>query len=487
MNHDLTKIQPVEIWKYFSEILQIPRPSKKEEKIAAYLIEFAKRNQLSYKVDEIGNVVILKPATPGMGNRKTVCLQSHMDMVCEKNKDTEFDFESDAIKAYIDGDWVKANGTTLGADDGIGMAAQLAILASNSIEHGPIECLFTVDEETGLSGAFGLKPGFLKSTILLNLDSEDDGQIFIGCAGGRDTTARLKFKKEIVPDDYSAGKIIVNGLKGGHSGDDINKGLGNANKILVRILHAASDKLGVRLAEINAGNLRNAIAREAEATVLLKKGSEKAFNELVSGFDLSVRNELKTTEPDLNISLHDANTPEFVVDETSQHKLILSLYACPHGVIAMSRDIPNFVETSTNLASAKIVDDYFLITTSQRSSVTSALDDVVNMVASVFHLAGADVKHTDGYPGWAPNTQSEILEITRSSYERLFHAEPKVLAVHAGLECGLIGEKFPGMDMISYGPDIKGAHSPDERISIKSVQKFWEWTLEILKCIPVQE
>lgn len=486
MNNNLYKIQPVEIWNYFSEILRIPRPSKKEEKIANYLIEFAKRHQLNYKVDEIGNIVILKPATPGMKNRKSVCLQSHMDMVCEKNKDTDFDFESDAIRAYIDGDWVKAEGTTLGADDGIGMAAQLAILASDVIEHGPIECLFTVDEETGLSGAFGLKSGFLKSTILLNLDSEDDGQIFIGCAGGRDTTAMLKFERKSVPKDFSAFKIIINGLKGGHSGDDINKGLGNAIKILVRILHSASEKFGARLADINGGNLRNAIARESEAVVLINYVAEKDFSQLVHEIGQSVKNELKTTEPDLNISLLEAKIPEFVMDETSQHKLMLALYACPHGVIQMSRDIPNFVETSTNLASVKVIDDCYLVTTSQRSSVASALDDVVNMVASVFHLAGAEVKHTDGYPGWAPNTQSEILDIARSAYERLFKTEPKVLAVHAGLECGLIGEKFPGIDMISFGPDIKGAHSPDERISISSVQKFWDWTIEILKSIPAE-
>lgn len=486
MNNNLYKIQPVEIWNYFSEILRIPRPSKKEEKIANYLIEFAKRHQLNYKVDEIGNIVILKPATPGMKNRKSVCLQSHMDMVCEKNKDTDFDFESDAIRAYIDGDWVKAEGTTLGADDGIGMAAQLAILASDIIEHGPIECLFTVDEETGLSGAFGLKSGFLKSTILLNLDSEDDGQIFIGCAGGRDTTAMLKFERKSVPKDFSAFKIIINGLKGGHSGDDINKGLGNAIKILVRILHSASEKFGARLADINGGNLRNAIARESEAVVLINYVAEKDFSQLVHEIGQSVKNELKTTEPDLNISLLEAKIPEFVMNETSQHKLMLALYACPHGVIQMSRDIPNFVETSTNLASVKVIDDCYLVTTSQRSSVASALDDVVNMVASVFHLAGAEVKHTDGYPGWAPNTQSEILDIARSAYERLFKTEPKVLAVHAGLECGLIGEKFPGIDMISFGPDIKGAHSPDERISINSVQKFWDWTIEILKSIPAE-
>jgi len=485
MSHnDISKLAPKEIWGYFSEILTIPRPSKKEEKIAAYLVDFAKKHQLDCKQDEIGNVLITKPAAKGMEGKKSVCLQSHLDMVCEKNKDKKFDFEKDAIQAYIDGDWVKADGTTLGADDGIGIATQLAILASKDIAHGPIECLFTVDEETGLSGAFALTPGFLKSDILLNLDSEDDGQIFIGCAGGRDTVARYRFTKELIPDWNLPFKIMISGLKGGHSGDDINKGLGNANKILVRILHQATQTYGIRLHNINGGNLRNAIAREAEAIVLINQAIKDKFERFIENFNQTIRKELKTTEADLQVKTFQVEPPYYVIDEKSQRELINALYACPHGVIQMSRDIPNFVETSTNLASVKTLEDTFLITTSQRSSVASALDDVVSMVAAVFKLIQADVEHSDGYPGWSPNPDSKILNISKSAYQQLFNEEPKVLAVHAGLECGLIGEKYPEMDMVSYGPDIKGAHSPDERIHIKSVEKFWDWTLEILKNIP---
>lgn len=487
MNQNISKLQPNALWGYFSEINKIPRPSKKEEQIAAYLVDFAKKHKLNVKQDEIGNVLITKPATKGMESKKSVCLQSHLDMVCEKNKDKKFDFEKDAIHAYIDGDWVKADGTTLGADDGIGIATQLAILESNEIAHGPIECLFTVDEETGLSGAFALEPGFLVSEILINLDSEDDGQIFIGCAGGRDTVARFSFKKELVPDWNLPFKIVVSGLKGGHSGDDINKGLANANKILVRILHLASQTYGIRLHSFNGGNLRNALAREAEAIVLINQTNKDKFMRFVENFNQTVRKEIKTTEADLQVKLFQVDPPYFVIDEKSHRNLINALYACPHGVIQMSRDIPNFVETSTNLASVKTLEDSFLITTSQRSSVASALDDVVNMVAAVFKLVSAEVEHSDGYPGWSPNPDSKILEISKKAYLKLFNDEPKVLAVHAGLECGLIGEKYPGMDMVSIGPDIKGAHSPDERIHIKSVDKFWEWTLEILKNIPDQE
>lgn len=481
---DIKNLKPEVVWSYFNAITKIPRPSKKEEKIAKYLIEFAVKHKLKYEQDEVGNVVIHKPASKGMEMRKVVCLQSHMDMVCEKNEDVVFDFEKNEIEAYIDDDWVKAKGTTLGADDGIGIATQLAILSSNEIVHGPIECLFTVDEETGLTGAFGLKPGFLKSEILLNLDSEDDGQLFIGCAGGRDTVAKMWFTKELVPDWTLPYKISVRGLKGGHSGDDINKGLGNANKILNRILYKVTQKFGVRLHSFNGGNLRNAIPREADAIVLINKAIQDKFIKLVNDFNTTVKKELKVTESDLQIKTFIVDQPYYVVDEVAQRKLINVLYACPHGVIEMSRDIPNFVETSTNLASVKTHDDYFLITTSQRSSVVSGLEDVVNMVAASFKLINAEIEHTDGYPGWTPNTNSEILEIAKQSYLRLFGTEPKVLAVHAGLECGIIGEKYPQMDMISYGPDLKGVHSPEEKIHIKSVIKFWELTLDVLKNVP---
>lgn len=487
METDISKLEPQKVWKYFLEITKIPRPSKQEGKIAQYLIDFAKKHHLEWKQDETGNVLIRKPATKGYENRKTVCLQSHMDMVCEKNKDIEFDFNKDAIQAYVDDGWVTAKGTTLGADDGIGIATQLAILSSDDIEHGPIECLFTVDEETGLSGAFGLEPGFLQSDILLNLDSEDDGQIFIGCAGGRDTTAKMWFTKELVPDYTTPYKIIVKGLKGGHSGDDINKGLGNANKILNRLVMKAVQMFSVRLHSFNGGNLRNAIAREAEAVLLVNNSVKEKFLALVEQHHKDMVNEYHATEPGLEIKAVTVEQPYFVVNENAQQKLLLALSACPHGVIEMSREIPNFVETSTNLASVKTEDDYFFITTSQRSSVATALDDVVQMVSSVFILAGAEVENSDGYPGWTPNPKSKILKVAEESYKKLFNAEPDVLAIHAGLECGLIGEKYPGMDMISYGPELKAVHSPDERIEIKSVEKFWKWTLDILKNIPAKK
>ncbi len=481
MNEEIYTLSPTRLWHYFGEILKIPRPSKKEEKIAAYLVDFGKQHNLETLRDAIGNVLIRKPATAGKENVKSIVLQSHMDMVCEKNSDMEHDFDNDPIEAYIEDGWVTAKGTTLGADDGIGIAAQLAILEAGDIEHGPIECLFTIDEETGLTGAFGLDPELLKSRILLNLDSEDDGQIFIGCAGGKDTLAELSYSKEEVPSGYSAYRIMVTGLRGGHSGDDIQKGYGNANKILNRILWNASRKHALLLSDFNAGNLRNAIAREGFAVVLVPDGKAADFEAYVSSYNTTVKSEFKVTEPGLNVAFEKTDTPEFVVDKNTQDKLLNALYACPHGVIAWSQDIEDFVETSTNLASVKFKGDIIEITTSQRSSVESAKDDICSMVASTFELAGCKTRHTDGYPGWTPNPGSEVVDITAKVYKDLFDQEPEVLAIHAGLECGLIGDKYPDMDMVSYGPSIRGAHSPDERINIETVEKFWEMTVEILK------
>ncbi len=484
MNEHLLSLEPAPVWAYFKEILEIPRPSKKEEKIIRYLLDFGKKQQLETLQDEVGNVLIRKPATPGMEHKKTVVLQSHIDMVCEKNSDKQHDFENDPIDTHIKDGWVYANGTTLGADDGIGVAAQLAILASDNIPHGPLECLFTVDEETGLTGAFGLKPGFLKSEILLNLDSEDEGQLFIGCAGGQDTQAWLPFDKEPVPEGYTAYKVMVSGLKGGHSGDEINKGLGNANKLLNRFLWESREELGLKLSLFDGGNLRNAIAREAYAIVLLPEDMEPDLIMFVQNYQEIFRSEYPVTEPDLAFTFSKAEMPDFIIDEDSTFQLLNALYACPHGVITMSQEIDNFVETSTNLASVKFEEDEILITTSQRSSVETEKLDVTNMVTSVFNLAGARTETSDGYPGWTPNPNSAIVEITERSYKKLFQTEPEVLAIHAGLECGLIGDKYPGMDMISFGPTIKGAHSPDERIEIESVQKFWDLTLDVLKNIP---
>lgn len=484
MNEELLTLKPERVWYYFTEILKIPRPSKKEEKIAQYLIDFGKEHQLETLTDEIGNILIRKPAMPGMENRKSVVLQSHIDMVGEKNSEVDHDFEKDPITAFIDGKWVKAKGTTLGADDGIGIAAQLAILEADNIDHGPLECLFTVDEETGLTGAFGLKPGFLKSNILLNLDSEDEGELFIGCAGGKDTTAFIKYEKTSVPAKSEALEVYITGLTGGHSGDDIHKGRGNAVKIMNRLLWTCSERFKIRIHKFNAGNLRNAIAREASARITFPIENKDALIEFLEEFGETIKKELHVTEPELKLTTKVSGLPPTIIDADAQNKLLNALYACPHGVIAWSAEIENFVETSTNLASVKMEDDFFKITTSQRSSVESAKDDICNMVASVFHLAAAKVEHTSGYPGWTPDPNSEIVDITEESYKQLFNVKPKVLAIHAGLECGLIGDKYPEMDMISYGPTIKGAHSPDERLDIKTVEKFWDLTLNVLKKIP---
>ncbi len=484
MGKALGHLEPRRVWEIFEEILQVPRPSKKEHKIAKYIMDFAAKHNLDYKQDKVGNIVISKQATKGKENLKTVVLQSHIDMVCEKNSDVEHDFNTDPIVPRIDNGWVKATGTTLGADDGIGMAAQLAILESDKIEHGPIECLFTVDEETGLTGAFSLEKNLLEGRILLNLDSEDEGELFIGCAGGIDTLATFRYEKVKPEPNHKPYKISISGLLGGHSGDDIDKHRGNANKILNRILWDCERMFDIRLSQINGGNLHNAIARESFALVNVPSKHERSFVELVKRLADELQSEFKNNEPDLKIQLDIAEMPDFVIDQKTQNNLLNALYACPHGVMAMSPDIPNFVETSTNLASVKMTPNEILVNTSQRSSYDSSKKDIANMIASVFHLAGAKVKHGDGYPGWIPNMKSEILDITKKAYKELFKKEPKVLAIHAGLECGLIGEKYPGMDMISYGPTIKGAHSPDERLEIETVPKFWDLTLEVLKSIP---
>lgn len=479
--------EPQTLWYFFDEICKIPRPSKKEQQIAGYLLNFAAKHQLESKTDSIGNVLIKKPASPGRENIRTVVLQSHIDMVCEKNSEVKHNFETDPIQPYIEEGWVKARGTTLGADDGIGIAAQLAILSDKTLEHGPIECLFTVDEETGLTGAFGLNADFLEGSFLLNLDSEDEGELFIGCAGGIDTIATLTCTKEPVPHGVAAFTIKVSGLKGGHSGDDINKGRGNAVKIINRLLWGGNKKFDLRISAIDGGNLRNAIAREAQATVVIPMQFNNDFIAFAEKMKQNIRNEYRATEPGLTITTTPASLPSHLIDSVTQEKLLNSLFACPHGVLAMSGEIPDFVETSTNLASVKIKSSNIVITTSQRSSHESAKECAANMVACVFTLAGAHIEHSEGYPGWTPDPQSEILEITQNTYEKLFGYKPKVLAIHAGLECGVIGQRYPEMDMISFGPTIKGAHSPDERLEIASVKKFWDLLLEILRNLPANK
>ena len=482
MESILNNLKPEIVWSYFEEILQIPRPSKKEEKIREYLIAFGKQNNLETKSDEAGNILIKKNATAGMENRKIIVLQSHMDMVCEKNSDVKHDFDNDPIQPVIDGDWVTAKGTTLGADDGIGIAAQLAILSSTDIIHGPIECLFTVDEETGLTGAFALQPEFLEGRVLINLDSEDEGELFIGCAGGIDTVATFKYKHVKTPNNSISYKISISGLKGGHSGDDINKGFGNSVKILTRLLWNASNDLKIHLAHFDGGNLRNAIAREATAIITIKPKRKERMLAYVESFSNAVKEELSITEPGLSIQIEETGMPKTILNNKIQNRLLNSLYACPHGVITMSQKMPGMVETSTNLASVKFRGKNTIeVTTSQRSDSGTAKLDIAHMVENLFRLASAKVIHSDGYPGWTPNPASSILKITEKAYKDLFRTDPVVRSIHAGLECGLFLEKYPDMDMISFGPTLRRVHSPDERINIETVRKFWELLLEVLK------
>lgn len=477
----LEQLKPANVWRYFEEITQIPRPSKHEERISAYLQEFGRNHGLETLSDELGNVLIRKPASKGYEHSVGVCLQSHMDMVCEKNGDKVFDFMNDAIQTRIEEGWLTAEGTTLGADDGIGVATMLAILADDTLEHGPIEALFTVDEETGLTGAGGLHTDWLKSRVLLNFDDEDEGEFCIGCAGGIDTTVAIDYTTRPVPAGESAFRIKVSGLQGGHSGDDINKGRGNANKLLTRLLWAATEETKIGLARIDGGNLRNAIAREAWADVVVLAEMSDTLKKLVENLGKKLQFEFRSTEPHLNISIEPVAMPSCLVDRQTQYNLINSLYACAHGVLAMSREIENFVETSTNLASIKMDEKQIHIATSQRSSVESAKIAAAQKIEATFRMIGAHVSHGDGYPGWTPNPNSRVLKVGVETYQKMFGHAPVVRAIHAGLECGLIGEKYPQMDMISYGPTMRGVHSPDERIEIKTVQMFWDLTVEILK------
>jgi dipeptidase D len=473
-------LEPQLLWHYFDEIRQIPRPSKKEGKISAYLKKTGESLGLETIADQAGNIIIRKPATPGKEQSPGVILQAHMDMVCEKNNDVTHDFENDPIDVFIEDNWLKAKGTTLGADNGIGVAAGLAVLASENLVHGPVECLFTVDEETGLTGAAALAPDALKGSVLLNLDSEEDGEIFIGCAGGVDTVATLPYLPEPAPTGYFWAVVAVKGLKGGHSGDDIEKGLGNANKILTRFLWKQSRKTDLRLAHFDGGNLRNAIAREAKALIGIPFGQKEQLRVDFNLFISEIEGELAIKEPDLKLELTSAETPATVTGKTTSDRLLDALLACPHGVLRMSDELPGLVETSTNLASVKFDGNNIIITTSQRSSIESAKHMAAAMVNSVFTLAGASVKHGEGYPGWKPNPASPVVNITAKAYETLFGEKPHVRAIHAGLECGLFLEKYPHWDMVSFGPTIRGAHSPFERLDIVATRRFWEMLVYIL-------
>lgn len=486
MGSVLGHLKPELVWYHFEEICKYPRASKKEEKIAEYVVSVGKRLGLQTEKDKFGNILIRKPATSGRENLKTVTMQGHIDMVCEKNRDVEHDFDNDPIYPYIDGDWVKAKGTTLGADNGIGVAAALAVLEANDIELGPIEALFTLDEETGLTGASSLKKGWLKGDILINMDSEDLGTLFIGCSGGKNTAAKFKSKLEKSPRNYSTFELKVAGLKGGHSGLEIHVGRGNAVKILNRLIWNYSQESTIRLSEINGGNKHNAIPREAFAIVLVPKNHEKNLKKFVTKFNETVKAEYATVEPDLVVSLSKHTVPEKVIDEKTQKHLVNALYAIPHGVIKMSNDIPGLVETSTNLAVVETVGKYVNIVTSQRSSVASEIKDITAMVSSVLQLSGAEISYGDGYPGWKPDVNSDVLKVFKSTFTRMYGKEPEVTAIHAGLECGIIKEKYPDMDMISFGPTMKDVHSPAEKLQISTVPEFYNQLITVLKNIPAK-
>ena len=479
---EIANLEPKLVWEQFDAITRVPRPSKKEEKIREYLVAFAREHGIECRTDKIGNVVMRKPATPGYEEHPTVILQSHMDMVCEKNSDVEFDFEHDAIRTRIDGGWVKAEGTTLGADCGIGMAAALAALLDETIAHPALEALFTVDEETGLTGAFELGEGMLTGKYLINLDSEDEGELFIGCAGGIDTIATFHYTNEPAPKNFVFFRVDVSDLQGGHSGDDIDKGRVNSNKTVARLLWDGMQSFGLRLSYFSGGNLRNAIPREAYAIFGVPKQFENDFRQRYRLFAADLENEFKLREPNFRMTLNEMPQVDTVIDSRTQFGLIYSLVGVPNGVVAMSFAVPGLVETSTNLASVKFEgENDIVVTSSQRSSVESAKTYVMQMVESVFSLAGADVAHSDGYPGWSPDPDSHLLAVTAGSSRDLFHTEPKVRAIHAGLECGLFLEKYPELDMVSFGPTLRGVHSPDERLEIATVPKFWDLLVEVLK------
>jgi dipeptidase D len=482
----LGHLKPESVFNQFEEICKYPRPSKQEEKIAEYVMSVGERNNLKTVKDAFGNIIIFKPATPGFENRKTVALQGHIDMVCEKNRGVEHDFDNDPIDVYIDGEWIKARGTTLGADNGIGVAAALAVLEDKTLKHGPLEFLFTLDEETGLTGASSLDPSILKADILLNMDSEEEGSLYIGCSGGKTTMANFTFSAEPVPADSVAYEIKVLGLTGGHSGLEIQTGFGNAIKIINRLIWHSTKHQSLRIAKIEGGNKHNAIPREAFATVTIPQSHEADFLAYVTEYNKIVKDENVTKDPNLSVTVEKCELPAEVMDIKTHRNLIDALYAIPHGVLKMSPDIEGLVETSTNLAIIETVGANVKIVTSQRSSVASEIRDSVDMVTSVFYLAQAKVNHGDGYPGWKPNIHSEILILFKDSYKKLFGKEPEVKAIHAGLECGIIGEKYPGMDMISFGPTMFGVHSPDERLKIDTVEPFYKLLTDVLENIPAK-
>ena len=484
MSTSVRNLEPKEVWNMFADLNAVPRPSKKEERVIQFMVDFGKKLNLETFVDKVGNVIITKPATKGLENRKTVVLQSHLDMVHQKNSDTIFNFEKEGIKMLIQGDWVTADGTTLGADNGLGVASIMAVLASTEIEHPNLEALFTIDEETGMTGAMGLEGGILKGEILLNLDTEEDDEIGMGCAGGIDVTAIRTYSEELVPETATAFTISVKGLNGGHSGMDIIKGLGNANKIMNRLLFEGYTNYGLKISEVNGGSLRNAIPRESFALVTIDTASKEFFLLKTSELINNIKEEFSTIESNLIIEIQETQLPEKVMEIGVQEGFLKSIYAAFNGVYRMSPDIENLVETSNNIARVVVKSGHIKIGCLTRSSSETNKIDLANSLKSAYELSGFDVELSGEYPGWQPNINSEILDIVSNLYENLHGEKAKVEACHAGLECGILGQNYPEIDMISFGPTIRGAHSPDERASISSTKKFWRFLIEILGNIP---
>lgn len=483
MSSDISSLEPQSLWKNFSALNTVPRPSKKEERVIEFIRNFGEQLGLPVTIDEIGNVLITKPGTSGMQDKTTVVLQSHLDMVHQKNNDTNFDFNAKGIEMYIEGDWVKAKGTTLGADNGIGVASIMALLESVDIAHPPLEALFTIDEETGMTGAIGLKEGFLKGKILLNLDTEDDTELTIGCAGGIDVTASGTYEEEFPAGNSVMKKILIKGLSGGHSGMDIHLGKCNANKLMNRLLFNLQAKIGIRIASIDGGGLRNAIPRESSAVISFDKKKEETFEKVIHEFNIILASEYGTTDPEAEISVMGYSEKTGFFPVVFQHRLIQSIYACPNGIYRLSPDMKDLVQTSNNLARVLVEDGKYTIMCLTRSSVDTEKTDLVSGIESCFSLMGAVTEYNGEYPGWKPDPDASILKIMTNLYRELFESDPHVNACHAGLECGIIGKNYPEMEMISFGPNIKGAHSPDERVQISSVLKYWGFLLETLKRI----
>ncbi len=484
MNEEIRALEPAAVWSNFADLNAVPRASKKEEEVISFMLDFGKKLNLETFKDQVGNVIIRKPGTNGMEDKRMITLQSHLDMVHQKNSDTDFDFATQGIEMYLDGEWVRARGTTLGADNGMGVAAIMALLQSEDIPHPPLEALFTIDEETGMTGAMGLEAEVLQGSMLLNLDTEEDDEIDIGCAGGIDISAQRTYRQIPVKENETVFEISVSGLQGGHSGMDIHRGFGNANKIMNRLLYQGHESFGMAVSSIDGGGLRNAIPRESRASVVISKDEQSRFNDHFHNWADVIKAELSVNEPQLTIKLSPQKTTEHKMDPSDQEQLLKSIYGIHNGVYAMSASIPDLVETSNNLARVLVKDGKIEVMCLTRSSVDTAKMDLAYGLRSVLELAAFEVEFSGAYPGWNPNPDSEILRVLEERYQALFNQKPKVVACHAGLECGILGQNYPDMDMISFGPTIRGAHSPDERVSVGSVQKFWGFLVDILAHIP---